>query len=76
MTPDRLPERVVLANPDEDCSSAAFRQLLDEIESGHAPEIESLDAATVVRAIRGELPAHFTFTWARQRTRRGPARWP
>lgn len=39
---------VVLADPDEDCSPAAFRASLDKPE----PELESLDAAETLRELR------------------------
>ena len=47
-----LPSRVVLANPDEDCSSAAFRAMLDEIAAGPEPTIESLDAGELLAELR------------------------
>ena len=46
---------IVVTNPEEDCSPAAFREFLDELLEGPAPEIESLDGAAAVRALRGEL---------------------
>lgn len=48
---------IVVTNPDEDCSPSAFRELLDELLSGPDPEIDSLDAADAVRALRDELEA-------------------
>jgi hypothetical protein len=51
---DELHGRVVVANPDEDCSPAAFRVLIDELLIAPEPEIESLDAAAVLAAIRAE----------------------
>ncbi len=51
---DELHDRVVVANPEEDCSPAAFRVLIDELLIAPEPEIESLDAAAVLAAIRAE----------------------
>lgn len=48
---------IVVTNPDEDCSPAAFRELLDELLAGPEPEIESLGGAEAVRALRDELEA-------------------
>lgn len=45
---------VVIVNPDEDCSPAAFRLLIDELSASAKPEIESLDAAAVLAVIRAE----------------------
>ena len=47
-----LPTRVVLANPDEDCSPAAFRAMLDEIAAGPEPTIDSLDGGELVAEMR------------------------
>jgi hypothetical protein len=46
--------RVVVVNPDEDCSPAAFRVLVDELVGAPEPEIESLDAVDVLAVIRAE----------------------
>jgi len=43
---------VVVLNPDEDCSPAAFRAFLDELLSGPEPELESIGAAQAVRELR------------------------
>jgi hypothetical protein len=49
-----LHDRVVVVNPEEDCSPAAFRLLLDELSIEPEPELESLDAAAVLETIRAE----------------------
>ena len=51
---DELHDRVVVANPDKDCSPAAFRLLIDELSIAPEPELESLDAAAVLETIRAE----------------------
>lgn len=51
---DELHDRVVVVNPEEDCSPAAFRLLIDEVLTAPDPEIESLDAAAVLETIRAE----------------------
>ena len=51
---DELHDRVVVANPDEDCSPAALRLLIDELPIAPEPELESLDAAAVLDTIRAE----------------------
>ena len=51
---DELHGRVVVANPDEDCSPAVFRVLIDELSIAPEPELESLDAAAVLETIRAE----------------------
>ena len=43
---------VVLTNPDEDCSPAAFRALPDELLDKPEPEIDSLHAAEALRELR------------------------
>ena len=43
---------IVVTNPGEDCSPEPFRHLLDELESGPEPELESLGAADVLRELR------------------------
>jgi hypothetical protein len=50
---DELHDRVVVLNPEEDCSLAAFRSLIDELSNEPEPELESLDAAAVLETIRG-----------------------
>ena len=44
---------VVLLNPDEDCSAAAFRLLVDDLLAGE-PVLPSLGAAAVLDELRGE----------------------
>jgi len=51
---DELHGPVVVVNPDEDCSPSAFRGLIDELLTAPESEIESLDAASVLAAIRAE----------------------
>jgi hypothetical protein len=51
---DEMHGRVVVVNPDEDCSPAAFRVLVDELLGAPEPEIESLDAVDVLAVIRAE----------------------
>jgi hypothetical protein len=53
---DDLPHgpRVVLLNPDEDCSPVAFRMLVDELLAGPEPVLASLGAAAVVEELRAE----------------------
>ncbi|MGO9819887.1 MAG: hypothetical protein ACLPTJ_04435 [Solirubrobacteraceae bacterium] len=48
---------VVLTNPDEDCSPEAFRAFVDELLAAPEPEIESLDAAVALRALRVDANA-------------------
>ena len=43
---------VVLTNPDEDSSPAAFGALLDELLDGPRPQLDNLDAAKVLRELR------------------------
>jgi hypothetical protein len=43
---------LVVTNPDEDCSPAAFRALIDELLAGPDPELESAEADTALRALR------------------------
>lgn len=52
MTSAPWPTRVVLANPDEDCSPAAFREMLDEIAAGPVPVIESLGTGDLLAEMR------------------------
>ncbi len=51
---DELRDRVVVANPEEDCSPAVFRLLIDELLTAPDPQIESLDAAAVLETFRAE----------------------
>lgn len=43
---------IVVTNPDDDVSPAAFRALLDDLLAGPEPELDSIGAAEVVREIR------------------------
>jgi hypothetical protein len=45
---------VTTTNLDEDCSPAAFRELLDALAEDSEPELESIDAALAVRELRLE----------------------
>lgn len=50
---EKFPLTIVVLNPDEDCSAAACREILDEIiEHPDEPSIESLNAAEVLRKLR------------------------
>ena len=44
--------RVVLANPDEDCSPDAFHAFLDELLAGPEPELESIGAVEALDELR------------------------
>ena len=48
---------VVLTNPDEDASPEAFRAFIDELLAGPEPELESVDAAAALRALRADAQA-------------------
>jgi hypothetical protein len=48
---------VVLTNPDEDASPEAFRAFIDELLAGPEPELESIDAAAALRALRVDAQA-------------------
>lgn len=48
---------VVVTNPDEDCSPEAFHALLDALATEPEPELNSLDAAPVVRELRDDATA-------------------
>lgn len=48
---------VVLTNPDEDASPEAFRAFIDELLAGPEPELESVDAAAALRALRVDAQA-------------------
>ncbi len=52
---------VVLTNPDEDASPKALSAFIDELLGGPEPELESVDAAEAVRALRvdAQVPEHF-----------------
>jgi hypothetical protein len=43
---------IVVTNPDDDVSPAAFHALLDDLLSGPEPELDSIGAAEVIREIR------------------------
>ncbi len=43
---------IVVTNPDEDSSPEALRAWIDELLSGPEPEIESFNAAEVLRELR------------------------
>jgi hypothetical protein len=45
---------VVLLNPDEDCSAAAFRLLVDDLLAGPEPVLASLGAAAALEELRAE----------------------
>ncbi len=50
---EKLPTTIVVLNPNEDCSPAACREILDEIiDHPDEPSIESLNAAEVLRKLR------------------------
>lgn len=50
---DDLGPTVVVVNPDEDCSAAAGRLIIDEVpESPVEPSPESLHAAEILRELR------------------------
>jgi hypothetical protein len=48
---------IVVTNPDEDCSSEAFRAFIDEILAGPEPELEDIGAAEVLRELRVDADA-------------------
>jgi hypothetical protein len=48
---------VVLTNPDEDASPEAFRAFIDELLAGPEPELESVEAAEALRALRVDAEA-------------------
>jgi hypothetical protein len=45
---------VVLTSPGEDASPQAFRTFVDEVLAGPEPQLESVHAADVLRAIRAD----------------------
>jgi len=50
---EKLPPTIVVLNPEENCSPAACREILDEIiDHPDEPRIESLHAAEVLRKLR------------------------
>ena len=57
--PNDLPpgSAVVVTNPDEDCSPAAFHAFLDDLQAGPEPELESLGAAEALRELRVDAEA-------------------
>ena len=50
---DELHDRVVVVNPEEDCSPAAFRLLIDELSLGLSP-IMVQELLQVVERLKGE----------------------
>jgi len=48
---------VVITNPDEDCSPEAFRAFVDDLLSGPEPELDRVDAARALRALRADASA-------------------
>lgn len=48
---------IVTTNPDEDCSPAAFRRMLDELLAGPEPELVSIGAAEALRELRVDTGA-------------------
>lgn len=57
--PNDLPpgSAVVVTNPDEDCSPAAFHAFLNDLLAGPEPELETLDAAEALRELRVDAKA-------------------
>ena len=57
--PNDLPpgSTVVVTNPAEDCSPAAFHVFLDDLLAGPEPELESLGAAEALRELRVDAEA-------------------
>lgn len=57
--PNDLPpgSAVVVTNPDEDCSPAAFHAFLDDLLAGPEPELERLGAAEALRELRVDAEA-------------------
>lgn len=45
---------IVVTNPDEDCSPEVLRAFIDELLARPEPEIDSVDAASTIRALRNE----------------------
>lgn len=41
-----------MTNPDEDCSSEAFRVFIEEVLTGPEPELESIGAVEALRELR------------------------
>ena len=68
--PNDLPPglAVVVTNPDEDCSPAAFHAFLDDLLAGPEPELESLGAAEALRScastLRRDRCRHRRFCWS------------
>jgi hypothetical protein len=48
---------IVVTNPDEDCSPAAFRAFIDELLAGPEPELESIGATEALRELRVDAEA-------------------
>lgn len=50
---ENVPPTIAVLNPDEDCSAAAGREILDEIINHRGePRIESLNAAELLHRLR------------------------
>ena len=45
---------IVVTNPEEDCSPEVLRSFIDELLAGPEPELETVEAAETIRAIRDE----------------------
>jgi hypothetical protein len=52
-----LPGAASAINPDEDASPEAFCAFIDELLAGPEPELESVDAAEALRALRVDAQA-------------------
>jgi hypothetical protein len=48
---------IVVTNPDEDCSSGAFRAFLDDLLAGPEPELDNIKAAEALRELRVDAGA-------------------
>ncbi|HEX9504937.1 MAG TPA: hypothetical protein VGA62_02915 [Acidimicrobiia bacterium] len=48
---------IVVTNPDEDCSPAAFRAFIDDLLGGVEPELESIGATEALRELRLDAKA-------------------
>jgi hypothetical protein len=43
---------IIVTNPNEDCSPAAFRTFIDELLAGPEPELDSIGSAEVLHELR------------------------
>jgi hypothetical protein len=43
---------IVVTNPDEDCSPAAFRVVIDELLAGPEPDLDTISAADALGELR------------------------